>query len=136
MYVYFKVPLGLIFKSEQVSSDMTEILKHIQHDYVPMIRDENGKAVDVKKEIPFGGDQLTEERAVNVRKAFLDGHNLLKQLGALIRNSKTGILRKLFMRYLVKLHDCIIAVLQESNTKINKSSKMYHKNICIYCYFR
>lgn len=31
----------------------------------------------------FGGDQLTEERAVNVQKGFLDGENQYDQLKGL-----------------------------------------------------
>lgn len=33
---------------------------------------EEGKEPEVLQEILFGGDQLTEERATNVQRAFLD----------------------------------------------------------------
>ena len=57
---------------------MAEILKEVQKEFVPMKKIE-GQAIDVLKRIPFGGDQLTEERAINTQKAFLGGANPLKR---------------------------------------------------------
>jgi len=58
---------------------MAEILKYIQKEFVPM--EPNG--ADILTRIPFGGDQLTEERAINTQKAFLGGENQLKRLQGL-----------------------------------------------------
>ena len=55
---------------------MIEILRHIQNKCVPqkLIKDTDTTTdVELIKSIPFGGDQLTEERAINVQKALLDG---------------------------------------------------------------
>ena len=64
---------------------MAEILKHLQDHYVPIkSTDSNGKTEkEVLDTIPFGGDQLTEERAINVQKGFLDGENKYEKLQGL-----------------------------------------------------
>ena len=53
----------------------------IQDKYVPCTR--VGDSVDVLEKIPFGGDLLTEERAINIQKAFLDGDNSFERLEGL-----------------------------------------------------
>ena len=58
---------------------MIEILRHIQNNYIPLKRSLTGDS-EVAEKIRFGGDQLTEERAINVQKAFLDGDTCFEKL--------------------------------------------------------
>lgn len=44
---------------------MSEIHAEIQSKYVPNVYYRNGKPTDVIEEIPFSGDQFTEQRAFN-----------------------------------------------------------------------
>ena len=74
--------MGLIFKSEQSTSGMAEILKEVQREFVPL-KKIDGQAVDVLSKISFGGDQLTEERTANTQKAFLAGATVMKRLQGL-----------------------------------------------------
>ena len=64
---------------------MAEILKQLQEHYVPQkssnISGETQK--DIIHTIHFGGDQLTEERAINVQRAFLDGDTQYEKLKGL-----------------------------------------------------
>lgn len=54
---------------------MVDILQEIQEKWIPHKKTViDGETVDdVLHSVNFGGDQLTEERAINVQKAFLDG---------------------------------------------------------------
>lgn len=61
---------------------MAEILKTVQREFVPLKR-MNGQVIDILEEIPFGGDQLTEERTANTQKAFLAGATVMKRLQGL-----------------------------------------------------
>ena len=51
---------------------MLEILDFIQEQYVPLIRNKDGSIEDIVKPISFGGDLLSEERAINAQKGFLE----------------------------------------------------------------
>ena len=54
---------------------MISIMKHVQEKYVPMKKindDDNNITEDNMARIPFGGDQLTVDRAIVVHRAFLD----------------------------------------------------------------
>ena len=69
---------------------MIEILRHLQANYVPLkkikIKNDDGEEIEddeVAAKIPFGGDQLTEERAINVQKALLDGDTEFTKLAGL-----------------------------------------------------
>ena len=62
-----KVPLGVIFKNENINEDMLEILKQF-HSYLPRSSD-GGYDSQL-----FAGDQLTVERAVNVIASVSNGH--------------------------------------------------------------
>jgi len=53
----------------------------IQEKYVPLAT--KNEKVDLAAQIPFGGDLLTEERAINIQKAFLDGDNSFERLEGL-----------------------------------------------------
>lgn len=55
----FQVPLGLIFRNENVNEDMIEILQQF-HDYHPQTHNDG---IDGQL---FSGDQLSNERAVNM----------------------------------------------------------------------
>ena len=69
---------------------MREIIRHLQTNYVPLkkmlVENCNGDKVEdyeAAMKIPFGGDQLTEERAINVQKALLDGETDFTKLAGL-----------------------------------------------------
>lgn len=64
-FFHYKVLLGIIFKNENKSEEMLEILNQI-HGYLPNL--ENGDQ-SLLKSIPVVGDQLTVERGVNVIQA-------------------------------------------------------------------
>ncbi|XP_068699595.1 uncharacterized protein [Montipora foliosa] len=63
-----KVPLGLIFKDENINDDMLAILQMF-HTYLPKSSD---AAIGVDGQL-FSGDQLTVERAVNVIASVANG---------------------------------------------------------------
>ena len=64
---------------------MIEILRELQQKYVPqiIINTEGKEVKEILKKIPFGGDQLTEERAINIQKALLDGETSYERLAGL-----------------------------------------------------
>ena len=69
--LYFQltfVPLGLIFKDENINEDMLAILQMF-HTYLPKSSD---AAIGVDGQL-FSGDQLTVERAVNVIASVANG---------------------------------------------------------------
>lgn len=72
---------------------MTEILREI-HKYVPVVYDENGKIIDVLEPIPFGGDQLTEERSINAMAGFTDGKTKYEELKGLTPKFEDWHLKK------------------------------------------
>ncbi|XP_066922839.1 uncharacterized protein [Clytia hemisphaerica] len=88
------VPLGLIFKCEQTTSEMAEILKEIQEKYVPLKQTEEG--VEVKEKVPFGGDQMSAARTVSAQKAFLVGNSQYKRLEGLSPKFEDWHLKKTF----------------------------------------
>ena len=59
---------------------MIEILRHLQENYIPLKQNASGGNKDIAQRIRFGGDELTEERAINVQRAFLDGDNCYEKL--------------------------------------------------------
>ncbi|XP_060758693.1 uncharacterized protein LOC132869364 [Neoarius graeffei] len=59
-------PLGLIFKNENKTSDLSEALRHIQHKYVP-------NCPDGVSTVLVGGDRLTETNCRNIQWSFADG---------------------------------------------------------------
>jgi hypothetical protein len=79
----FQVPLGMLFKNENITDDMIEILQTIHSKYVPTkdIIDEEGEVKpEVIESLFFGGDQLTEERARNSKDARNDGDTSYESL--------------------------------------------------------
>ncbi|XP_035658071.1 uncharacterized protein LOC118403462 [Branchiostoma floridae] len=70
-------PLGLLFKNESVTSDLVDILQHIQTEYVP-------RTPDGMQSIFMGGDRLTEGNSRSVQWAFGDGENPEDRLEGLI----------------------------------------------------
>ena len=64
----FQVPLGVIFKNENLNEDMLDILKKF-HSYLPR-KDDGGYDDQL-----FAGDQLTIERAVNVKASVANGYS-------------------------------------------------------------
>lgn len=76
---YFQVPLGILFKNENLNDDMIDILEHIHAEYVPkQTLPEGGE--EVADSVFFGGDQLTEERARNAKDARGDGDTKYERL--------------------------------------------------------
>jgi len=66
IFLFLQVPLGELFKDENVNEDMLAILQKF-HSYLPQI--DNGQ---IDGQI-FTGDQLTVERAVNVIASVANG---------------------------------------------------------------
>lgn len=66
VFYVFQVPLGIVFKNENVNEDMMSILQQF-HSYLPKTGD---GGVDGQL---FSGDQLTVERAVNVISSVANG---------------------------------------------------------------
>ncbi|XP_023931305.1 uncharacterized protein LOC106164375 [Lingula anatina] len=86
-------PLCLLFRNE--NEEMVEILQDLHQRYVPL--NEDGK--EIREQIFFGGDQLTEERARNAQKARLDSDTLLEMLmGVLPKNEDWHAFRIAFQR--------------------------------------
>eukprot|EP00111_Clytia_hemisphaerica_P013656 TCONS_00040139-protein len=73
------VSLGVIFEGEQSSSGIAEISKQIQERYTPVKINEDGKT-EILKPILVVGDQLTEERFSNIKKAFQAGDTSFTRL--------------------------------------------------------
>lgn len=67
MSLFPKVPLGIIFKNENINEDMLIIL-HQFYTYLPTSGDN-----EVDPQL-FAGDQLTVERAVNVIASVSNGY--------------------------------------------------------------
>eukprot|EP00111_Clytia_hemisphaerica_P013669 TCONS_00040191-protein len=63
------VPLGLIFRQETVNAEMIQIMQEMQK-YVPKLYNDDKSVKDIVEPIPFGGDQLTVERATNCKVAM------------------------------------------------------------------
>ena len=82
-----RVPLGLLFKNENLNDEMIDILDTIHTKYVPshISVDENGEqTTEVLEQIFFGGDQLTEERARNAKDARGNGDSAFDRLEGVI----------------------------------------------------
>lgn len=91
-----QVPLGVLFKSEQKNEDVLDIMKVI-HSYVPMIQntttatiivngeDEQVQLIDQQMHpIVFGGDQLTTERARNIKNVVSNSDTASARLEGLV----------------------------------------------------
>ena len=67
---------------------MLDILQTIHDEYIPVGRNTDRltgeETVEVLEKVFFGGDQLTEERATNVRDARSDGDNEFERLQGVI----------------------------------------------------
>ncbi|XP_063054510.1 uncharacterized protein LOC134448782 [Engraulis encrasicolus] len=70
-------PLGLLFKNESVTSDLVDILQHMQREYVP--RTPTGL-----QSIFIGGDRLTEGNSRSVQWAFGEGETPEDRLDGLL----------------------------------------------------
>ena len=77
------------FHNPNVATEMAQILKDYQLNYVPCFENSTGKKT-VLANIPVHGDQLFEERVRNVEWAFQDGED---------KNMQTGMLRLHYTRY-------------------------------------
>lgn len=82
-----QVPLGILFKNENLNDEMIDILDVIHSKYVPRKEtvDETGEVkCELLDAIFFGGDQLTEERARNAKDARGDGDSQYDRLEGVI----------------------------------------------------
>uniref|UniRef100_A0A1A8Q9J2 DUF6589 domain-containing protein n=1 Tax=Nothobranchius rachovii TaxID=451742 RepID=A0A1A8Q9J2_9TELE len=70
-------PLGLIFKNENKTTDLSEVLQEIQHKYAP-------KGPDGVSKILVGGDRLTEANCRNIQCAFADGNTNEERLEGMV----------------------------------------------------
>ena len=85
--VVMQVPLGLLFKNENLNDEIVEILQEVHDNYLPTKKVEmemEGTATEVLEPIFFGGDQLTEERSRNAQDARGDGDTSFERLEGLI----------------------------------------------------
>ncbi|KAK3744046.1 hypothetical protein QZH41_011928 [Actinostola sp. cb2023] len=113
-----KVPLGVIFKNENINEDMLDIL-HQFHKYLP-------KTVDGGFDGQlFAGDQLTVERAVNVISSVNNGYTPETRLEGI--NLQLGdwhagvkILDVIFKRFFSGKSEGDICTLYSDRTLINR----------------
>ncbi|KAK7146429.1 hypothetical protein R3I93_014006 [Phoxinus phoxinus] len=70
-------PLGLLFKDENKTTDLVDVLQHLQNEYVP-----NGP--DVISNLLVGGDRLTEGNCRNIQWAFADGDTKKDRLKGMV----------------------------------------------------
>ena len=84
----------MIFKSENSTAEMADILQEL-HKYVPTLYDDKRKVINIVESIPLGGDQLTEERAINCQNGFLDGENEYEMQKGVTPNFEDWHLKKL-----------------------------------------
>ncbi|XP_039523015.1 uncharacterized protein LOC120476122 [Pimephales promelas] len=70
-------PLGLLFKDETKTSDLVDVLQHLQREYVP-------RCPDGFEKILVGGDRLTEGNCRNIQLAFADGETEEDRLEGLV----------------------------------------------------
>uniref|UniRef100_A0AAV2J4V8 Uncharacterized protein n=1 Tax=Knipowitschia caucasica TaxID=637954 RepID=A0AAV2J4V8_KNICA len=59
-------PLGLIFKNENITGDLSDVLLYLQKEYVP-------KGPSGLEKVFVGGDRLTEGNCRNLQWGFADG---------------------------------------------------------------
>ncbi|KAK3743445.1 hypothetical protein QZH41_010912 [Actinostola sp. cb2023] len=78
-----QLPLGLLFKNENVNEEMIDILEELHQKYLPVKKinpDEGDETTEVQERIFFGGDQFTEERARCCTDARSDGDTPYERL--------------------------------------------------------
>ncbi len=77
-------------KNESIGSEMIQILKTIQENYVPTAssKHENIEVKRLFQKVFFGGDNLTEERTRNSQGAMADGCNEFDRLEDLITKNE------------------------------------------------
>lgn len=71
------------FYNPNIASDMAQILKNYQQNYVPCFENSTGKKATLIN-IPVHGDQLFEERVRNVEWTFQDGEEKYDRLESLL----------------------------------------------------
>lgn len=76
------MPLGLLFKNENVNEDMIDILQEIHNKYLPVSKCSEGEEeiTTVTEMLFFGGDQLTDERGRHSVDARCDGDTKFERL--------------------------------------------------------
>ncbi|KAK7938917.1 hypothetical protein WMY93_002243 [Mugilogobius chulae] len=73
----FYFPLGLLFKNENQTADLVDVLQELQKKYVP--RGPEGVST-----VLVGGDRLTEGNCRNIQWAFADGATKEERLEGLV----------------------------------------------------
>ncbi len=76
--IYVQLPLGLLFKNENKTDEMIDILTELHHNLLPVVQHEN--TITIPERCYFGGDQLTDERARNAVLVRSDGDDMHQQL--------------------------------------------------------
>ncbi|KAK7945428.1 hypothetical protein WMY93_001156 [Mugilogobius chulae] len=84
-------PLGLLFKNENKTADLVDVLQYIQKEYVPM--GPGGIST-----VLVGGDRLTEGNSRNIHWAFADGATKEDRLEAWSSCLKTGTLFAIYCK--------------------------------------
>ena len=82
--MHVQVPLGLLFKNENKTDDMIDILTELHDQYLPAVQHRNAPGTTILDRCFFGGDQLTDERARNSILARSDGDHMYEQLKGFI----------------------------------------------------
>ncbi|KAM4541109.1 uncharacterized protein V3H82_022979 [Fundulus diaphanus] len=70
-------PLGILFKDENKSGDLVDVLQHLQKEYAP-------KGPDGLESILVGGDWLTEGNSSNLQWSFAEGESVEDRLEGLV----------------------------------------------------
>ena len=98
-------PLGLLFKNENITEDMIEIMEHI-HTYVPVenvVSDKGVVSPSVLGQIYLGGDQLTEERSRNAQNGRADGETKFERLEGIIPKIEDWHTGRLLYQVIIRL---------------------------------
>ncbi|KAM4590945.1 uncharacterized protein PAE49_013275 [Odontesthes bonariensis] len=69
-------PLGLLFKNENQTSDLMDVLRHLQNEYAP-------RTPDGLEKVLVGGDRLTEANSRNIQLNVAEGETVEERLEGL-----------------------------------------------------
>lgn len=77
-----QLPLGLLFKNENLNEEMIDILQELHDKYLPVDKQkvDRDEVVSILEHLFIGGDQLTDERANNCKAARSDGNTKFERL--------------------------------------------------------
>ena len=87
-----QLPLGLLFKNENVNEELIDIVQELHDKYLPVDKKEveGDEVISILEHLFIGGDQLTDERATARLHAVMAISNL-NILRALLAKLKTSM---------------------------------------------